>query len=327
MSKQKVALVGFGAIGRNHARNLAAFHDVELVVVETASEPASQARAAGYSVFSTLEQALSWGVKGVVLAVPTSLHHEMALTVIEAGIGVLVEKPVASTLSEGEAIIAAAKVRSVPLMIGYVERFNPAVVALKNFLTQGYLGRVFAISARRLGAMPARIKDANVLIDIGVHDIDVAAFLLDRPLELRSALGGRALIEDRLDFAMLSIDARGIAVQIESNWITPVKIRELYVTGENGICHIDYITQAARFAARRDIRLGATFEATVENYRHGEWTDLPVAREEPLKRELKAFVGALRGEALPDPAIALVSLRLAEEATARIEDALLAMSL
>jgi UDP-N-acetylglucosamine 3-dehydrogenase len=323
--ERKVAVVGYGAIGRHHARNLASFAGVNFVgVVETAPAARAEAAQAGFQVLPSLAGALDAGVEAVVLAVPTALHRELALQAFSAGCAVLVEKPIAENVRDGEAIIAAARSRGVALMIGYVERYNPAVVALKRFLAAGHMGRLFSISTRRVGVMPARIKDANVLVDIGVHDIDAVAFIAERPLELRSALGGRALLEDRLDFATLSLDASGIAVSIETNWITPVKIRELYVTGENGICHVDYITQAARFAARADIRIQPTFEGTVANYRSGQWTTLDVEAEEPLRRELRTFIAALNGGPLPDPEIALISLRIAEEATAAIESAVLA---
>jgi UDP-N-acetylglucosamine 3-dehydrogenase len=321
-AKSKVVLLGYGTIGRHHARNLAAFEDVELVGIVDPGPAAADAAAAGFRVLPSIQAALDLGVHGVVVAVPTALHHSCALRAIEAGVAVLVEKPIADNVADGEAIVSAAAKAGTPLMVGYVERYNPAVIALKRFIAEGHMGRIFSVSARRVGVMPARIRDANVLIDIGVHDIDAAAFITGRSLRLCSALGGRALLEDRLDFATLALDAEGIAVQVESNWITPVKIRELYVTGENGICHVDYITQVARFAARRDIHIEASFERTVALYRGGEWSLLPVQPEEPLRRELRVFIESMHGGPIPDPRIALTSLHIAEQATQMIEEAM-----
>ncbi len=187
-------------------------------------------------------------------------------------------------------------------------------------MREGGLGEVLGISARRVGTMPARIKDANVLIDIGVHDIDIAAFLLDSDLILRSAQGGRAVLEDRLDFAFLALEARGVPIHIESNWITPVKIREVFVTGSNGLCHVDYVTQSARFAAARTFSAVETFEGIVGQYKMGEFVALPVEKEEPLRRELRTFIAGLSGATLPDPALSLVSLSVAEAATKAIDD-------
>ena len=204
-------------------------------------------------------------------------------------------------------------------MVGYVERYNPAIVALRDFMKSGGLGKIYGFSARRLGVMPARIKDANVLVDIGVHDIDAAAFILDTNLELRSAQGGRAVLEDRLDYAFLALEGEGIPVHIEANWITPVKFREVFVTGENGLCHVDYVTQVARFAAARAFPAVQTFESVVDQYKMGEFVTLAVEKEEPLRRELRVFATGLAGGLLPDPSISLISLRIAEEATKLIE--------
>ncbi len=317
--KKSVAVAGYGAIGRHHARNLASFDGVRVLVVESHEATAEEARAAGFTVFPSLDKALCDDLDGVVLAVPTSLHRELALQCIDAKKAVLVEKPISSTVADGQAIIEAAERCGVPLMIGYVERYNPAVIALKKLIDEGHLGSLYSLTARRVGMMPARIKDANVLIDIGVHDIDAAAFVLDRPLHLRSALGGRGRLDDRVDFAMLAIDAGGIAVHIETNWLTPVKIRELYVIGEHGTCHVDYITQEARLATNQDVSIASTFEGTVENYQKERWQSVPVVREEPLHKELAIFLGSMDGGPLPSPRIALTSLALAEEATNHID--------
>jgi UDP-N-acetylglucosamine 3-dehydrogenase len=293
---------------------------VTLVGVADSQESArADAATHGYATFRSLDQLLKAGVDGVVLAIPTALHVEAAMACIDAGCAVLVEKPIAMDSASGASIIEAARTRGLPLMVGYVERYNPAVVAVREFMLSGGLGEIFTISARRVGVMPARIRDANVLIDIGVHDIDLVAFLTGTELTLEAALGGRAVLEDRVDFASLALRAGRIAVDISSNWITPVKIRELFITGRNGLCHVDYMTQGARFAAAHEVGPLENFEAVVQQYVKGEFVELDVRKEEPLRRELQVFVEGLDGGVLPDPAISLQSLRIAEEATRVIE--------
>jgi UDP-N-acetylglucosamine 3-dehydrogenase len=317
----RIGVVGFGAIGRHHARNLARLPSAELVgIADSSAEARAEATASGYRTFASLEEMLEQRLRGIVLSVPTSLHESLALQAIRSRCAVLVEKPIAMNVEQGSRIIDEAKRFGVPLMIGYVERYNPAVLALRTFMRDGGLGRIHGISARRLGVMPARIKDANVLIDIGVHDIDLAAFVLDAPLELRSALGGKAILQDRLDFAFLALEAAGVPVHVETNWITPVKIREVFVTGENGLCHVDYITQEASFAAARDFPVARSFEGIVEQYTEGVFVKIAVEKEEPLYRELGTFVDGIDGAELPNPSIALESLRIAEEATRMIEE-------
>ncbi len=317
----RVAVVGYGAIGRHHARNLNELNEeVDFVGVVDASKNALAAAAElGYPTFQTLDEAVALGLDAVVLSLPTALHFEYAVGCIDLGLAVLVEKPIAMTSEQGAEIIERARAKGVPLMIGYVERFNPAVVALRDFIRAGGLGEIYGISARRVGTMPARIQDANVLIDIGVHDIDMAAFLLASDLELLAAQGGRAMLNDRVDYAFLALQGRGVPIHIESNWITPVKAREVFVTGANGICHVDCVTQSTRFAAAREFPAVSTFEGVVDQYKTGEFVTLTVEKEEPLRRELRAFFAGIRTGELPPPEISLVSLRIAEQATAMID--------
>ena len=305
-AKVRVALVGFGAIGRHHARNLASMAEVEfLCVVEPRENTRKEAADNGHPVVPDIETALALRPDAVVLAAPTALHYSLGMQIIEAGCALLVEKPIAQTVVEGEALIAAAAAKKVALTVGYVERYNPAISALRALISRGDLGDIFTISARRVGLMPPRITDANVLVDIGVHDIDIVSYLTNKPLSLVSALGGRAFLDDRVDYAVLAIDAAGIAVHIETNWITPVKVRELTVVGQSGLCQVDYIKRTARWKSRENL---------------GEFFELPVEDEEPIRRELRHFVSTVSSGNFDDPRPSLESLRIAEEATISIEN-------
>ncbi len=316
----RIGLIGYGAIGRHHARNLAALDGIEFCgVVEPLAESRLAAQQAGYLTFSCYEDILARGLDGVVIAVPTALHESIAGFFLKSSCGVLVEKPIAIDIAAGRRVISLARKQQVPLMIGYVERYNPAISLSKEFIDQGNIGSILSMEARRVGVLPPRIKDANVLVDIGVHDIDIVAFVTNRSLTLVSAQGGRAFLSDRIDYASLALDAGGIASSVVTNWVTPVKIRDLSVTGTRGYLHVDYITQEVRFAAAREFAPSATFEGTVNQYRAGELVELPVQKEEPLALELLAFAAGLRGGYLPEPEVALESLRIAEEATRSVE--------
>jgi len=316
----RIGVAGFGTIGRHHARNLASMPGVELVAIADPSPPArAAAQTLGYPSVDSVERLAALDLDAAVIAVPTSEHEAAAAPFIDAGRALLIEKPLAGTLEAAKRILARAEAAGIPLMVGYVERYNPALEAIRDFIASGSLGELLSITARRVGALPPRIRDANVLIDIGVHDIDIVAFITGaRRIHLLAARGGMALLEDRLDYATMMLDAGGCVVTIESNWVTPVKVRELDVTGTRGFCHVDYITQEAWFAPGRSFAPTATYEALVAQYREGTMIPLPVAKCEPLARELQAFVNGIRGDALPDPRMALASLRLAEEATASI---------
>ncbi len=320
-ARLRIGVVGFGSIGRHHARHLAAMPGVEFAGVAERSAPAAAAAAAaGYRTFSTARGLLDFGVDAVVICVPTSAHEEVAGDFIDASVALLVEKPLAHSMAAAKRMLGRCRRAGVPLMVGYIERYNPAMAVIRDFVAGGDLGKLISMSARRVGILPPRIRDASVLIDIGVHDIDMAAFITGaRRLNLICAQGGMAVLDDRLDFATLMLDAAGCVVSIESNWITPVKIRDISLTGTKGYCRVDYITQEAWFAPGVHFAPSGSYDELVRQYKEGSLIALPVAKREPLACELEVFVRGLRGlEPLPDPGIALASLRIAEEATALI---------
>jgi UDP-N-acetylglucosamine 3-dehydrogenase len=314
-----VGVVGYGAFGRHHARNLAALEEAALIgVVDPDPEARADAERAGLTAFADVEGLLAAGIEAAVVAVPTALHEAAADPLIDASCALLVEKPLASDLAAAQRIIARCRRAGVPLMAGYVERYNPAVVALCAFVRAGHLGRIVAMSAKRVGVLPPRVRRANVLIDIGVHDLDVVALITGGPLKLLVARGGMAVSNDELDYATLAVESAGCAVSLEVNWITPVKLRQLTITGTHCYCHLDYIKQTARFAPGRTFDATATYEALLAQYVDGTMIDLPVKKREPLARELQVFLDGVRGGFMPDPSVTLESLRIAQEATLAI---------
>jgi len=316
----RIGVVGFGSIGRHHARNLRDLAGIELVgVTDLAPEALAQAAELGFPIFPSVEALIAARLDGVVLSVPTSLHEELAMPFIAARVALLVEKPLAGTLEAAKRLLQACKAAGVPLMVGYIERYNPAIVAMRDFAASGAIGEVISISTRRVGAVPPRIRDSSVLVDIGVHDIDMVAYITGARLTLRAAQGGMAVLHDRLDYASLMIDAEGCIAMVETNWVTPTKIRELSITGTNGFAHVDYITQVARYARGSSFEPQENFADFVANYEEGSLAPIPVTRREPLARELEVFASGIRGGELPDPGMALASLRIAEEATQLIE--------
>ncbi len=315
----RVGVVGYGAMGRHHARNLAAMPGVELVGIADMLPAARQfAEEQGIRAFASSKEIVALGVDAAVICVPTSLHENVATDFVDRDIAILVEKPLAHSMDSAKRIISHCRRRGVPLMVGYIERYNPAMEAVRDFVRAGNLGRPISMNARRVGILPPRIRDANVLIDIGVHDIDMVAMVTGSRLNLIAAQGGMAVLDDRLDFATLLINADGCVASIEANWITPVKIREFSITGTNGYCRVDYITQEAWFAPGQRFEPSGDFNALVQSYKDGTLVKLPVVPQEPLRRELEVFLAGVRGAALPDPGIALASLRIAEEATEMI---------
>jgi predicted dehydrogenase len=201
-------------------------------------------------------------------------------------------------------MIAAAGDAGVLLSVGHIERFNPAIVELRARLQAGALGRVFEVSATRLGPFPARVRDVGVVIDLAPHDLDVMRFLLGSdPVRLYAETEQRIHTDhEDLFVGVLKFENGAVGV-LDINWLTPTKKRTLTVTGERGMFLVDYLTQDLTFHPN-------TLDGSVAE---GEGVRIEVRRREPLLVELEAFAAAVRdgGPAPVDPRDAMVALLLA----------------
>ncbi|ASJ11439.1 UDP-N-acetylglucosamine 3-dehydrogenase [Thermococcus thioreducens] len=283
----RVGVVGVGMMGQHHVRvysELAREGKVELVGIadanfERARELARKFNTVPYSDYRGL---VKEKLDAVSIAVPTSLHKDVALEFIKVGTNVLVEKPIADSIENAQAIINAAEENEVILMIGHIERFNPAVLKLKEKIDEGLLGKIVTISAKRVGPMAARIRDVGIIIDLGVHDIDVISYLFGEPVRTVYARAGNVIhpagVEDHALITLGFNDGSGI---VETNWLTPHKTRTLTVVGTEGIAYVDYIDQ------------------TLKIYNH-EWIrEAKIERREPLRNEIEHFIECIEYEKKP----------------------------
>jgi predicted dehydrogenase len=294
----RVGLIGLGSMGRNHVRVLGDRPGARLVAVadpdpESLASATAASDAQGFAEpFALLAEA---DLDAVVLAAPTTTHLALALAAIERRIPVLIEKPLAATPAEADRIVAAAAGDGAPpVQVGHIERFNPAVLELSRLLGAGWLSAVYAITSRRAGPFPARIRDVGVTMDLATHDVDIlSAIAGERPVRVSAETAQRihADHEDLL-FGLMSFPS-GTVAMLDVDWLTPVKRRWLSVIGEEGMFELDYLTQRLTFARATDMtnpRLiggyAPTFEAEVEV--------LPVEVGEPLAAELDAFLRVVR---------------------------------
>ena len=291
----KAAVIGVGAMGRNHARVYNELPDVRLVAV--ADPDAESARSVaireGIHSYSDYLELLEKERPVVVsIAVPTALHGEVSLAVLDAGAHILVEKPIASSLDEGWRIIHRAGELKRKLMVGHIVRFNPAIKALKEKISQGEAGRIFQISCRRVGPFPARIRDVGVVIDLAPHDLDLMRFLTGSdPIRLYAETEQR-IHTDHEDLLLgLLRFPEGITGTLEINWLTPTKVREVLVLAERGLYRVDDLTQDLYFYENAQAEQMAW--PTLQNLKgvsEGSMTRYAIQRYEPLKAELQAFI-------------------------------------
>jgi len=221
-------------------------------------------------------------VDAVSIAVPTILHHDIAMDFIKAGVHCLVEKPISFTLQEADHMIESAQRNRVKLAVGHIERFNPAVAKLKQIIDQGVLGKLLIISTRRVGPFVTRIRDVGVVIDSATHDIGVVKYLLNEdPISVFSRVG--SVKHPKEDHAIIVLDFGDTTACIEVNWFSPQKIRTLVATGSDGTAYLDYIEQSL----------------TVHTYSQTEV--IQIQKGEPLKLELEDFLDSITG--LKNPAV------------------------
>ncbi len=282
----RVGVIGAGIMGSNHARVLSALPGVVLVGV---AEPVPEHRARateliGCRAFASVDDLLAEGVDAVTIAAPTHLHHEIALACIARKIHVLVEKPIASTVEEGRDIVAAARRAGVTLMVGHVERFNPAVATVKQAIRDE---EILSIAITRVGPFPPRMSNVGVVIDLAVHDIDLIRWFTESDIvEVQPQLS--SAVAEREDIALLQFrTASGVLAHINTNWLTPFKARSVTVATRGKYVMADLLTRQVTecFGFQPD---GSY------SMRH-----LSVAYDEPLRSELLAFVSSVRTGAAP----------------------------
>jgi UDP-N-acetylglucosamine 3-dehydrogenase len=316
----KTAVIGVGSMGRNHARVYWEMDGVTLAGVADASDSVAGSVAARYGTKAYVDyrQLLDeQKPEAVTIAVPTEDHLDVARELLQRGIHILIEKPIAFTVEQGQTIIHLAQEAGVQLMVGHIERFNPAIVALKERLAAGELGRVFQIDARRQGPFPARVKDVGVVIDLAVHDLDVMRYISGAEIMRVYAETERRIHSTHEDLltGLVRLDD-GTVGTLTINWLTPTKIRELYVTGEEGMFRVDYLTQDLYFFENATA-LSGDWETIrmLRGVSEGRMIRHVVHKKEPLRAEQEAFLAAVRGEA-PTPVSGQDGLKALELAQA-----------
>jgi UDP-N-acetylglucosamine 3-dehydrogenase len=296
-----VAVIGVGNIGKHHARVYSSLRECRLAAVCDVNEAAGKEAASrfGAKLYRDYVDMLDREpLDAVSIAVPTAFHRKVTLDCIARGKHVLVEKPLADTVESAREIIAAARKKGVVLTVGHVERFNPAVRRLREMIRGGELGKVTTIMARRVGTVPPQIRDSNVVVDTAIHDIDILNYLIGREPTRVQANSGRAILRERDDYADILLKYDGTNGFIQVNWITPVKIRRLAVTGTKGYAELNYITQEL-VLYRSDYRPIDDFSDVVK-FGTPKKVSVSVKRGEPLELELRSFLAAAASNGKPE---------------------------
>jgi UDP-N-acetylglucosamine 3-dehydrogenase len=314
----KVAVIGVGSMGKNHARVYTELPDVRLVAVADADRviAGTIGKRLGVQAYQDYQEMLETEQpEAVSIAVPTALHMEVAMAAMQAGADILIEKPIAATIPESQFLIEQATQLGRKLMVGHIARFNPAIQTLKQKLEAGDLGRIFQIICRRVGPFPARIRDVGVVIDLAPHDLDIMRYLTGlEPLRVYAETEQRIHTQHEDMMSGLLRFPDGVTGVLEINWLTPTKVRETLVLGERGLFRVDDLTQDLYFYENGQAN-GSLWPAlqTLKGVSEGSMTRFALQRYEPLKAELQGFIGAVsQGSPVPvSGEDGLAALRLA----------------
>lgn len=276
----RVAVIGAGSFGKNHVRVVRENSHAELRFVVDADLARAREAGAGVEAAGDYRDVVGQ-VDAAILAVPTVLHAEIGTALLDAGIDLLVEKPIAATLDEADRLIAAAERNGRMLQVGHLERFNPAVIALERAAT---LPLFFEI--HRMSVFTLRSLDVDVVLDLMIHDLDIVLALARAELkEIRAA--GISILSPRVDIANARLEfTDGCIANLTASRVSTEKVRKLRLFQPRQYISLDYAKQAA-----------AVFK--VGGPQGIEFEQWPIEPAEPLKLQFEAFLNAVKARKTP----------------------------
>ena len=326
MNPVRVGVIGIGNMGWHHARVLSLLRDAELVGVADpdAGRGALAVAQFGCRWFPDYTELLG-EVEAVCIAVPTLLHHRVGMAALQAGVHVLIEKPIAATQEEATALIQAAETAGRLLQVGHIERFNPAFRELLKVVAGE---EVVVLEARRHSPNPDRANDVSVVLDLMIHDIDLVLELAHSPVVRLAAAGGRSA-EGPIDYVNATLAfANGVVASLTASKMAHRKIRSLSAHCRASLVETDFLNRTLHIHRRAHQSVSADHGELV--YRSdGVIEEVSTTSIEPLYAELEHFLACVRGEESPavDGLQASRALLLADLIEQCVEQPNLCMSL
>lgn len=323
----RVAVVGAGDFGRNHVRVWRETPGAELVgILDTNAERAQKVAAEfGTRVLRDLDALTSDGIDAVSLAVPTVEHARIGSRILEAGIDVLVEKPIAASLAEADALIASAKRSKGILQVGHVERFNPAIVAARKIVS-----RPMFFEIHRLGIFSPRSLDIDVVYDVMIHDLDILLSLVNAPVVDLKAVG-IPVISEKVDIAHARVEFEtGTVANLTASRVSTERVRKMRFFQEHEYVSLDFTRQdvlrvrvdssSSPMAGASGISAAGSGVPLTESQPKIAFEKVPTTPEEPLRAELRSFLESVRTRTQPtvDGAAGRRALELADRVMAGI---------
>jgi len=313
----KIGVIGTGSMGKNHARICSELEQVELVGIadtnrETAKRVAEKFDTKAFFDYKELLQE----VDAAIVATPTITHHEIAMDFLNNGKHILVEKPICDSVEKAQTLTKKSEETGLVLAAGHIERHNPAVKFIKDAMQNKRFGELITITSKRVSNFPGRIKDVGVIFDFGVHDIDVMRYLAG-DVESVYARAGKftenIAYEDHANI-VLNFENKICGI-VEVNWLTPTKIRKLFLTCSKSFVEADYINQTVTISSSsfKQIDEMDLFRVPIEY----NTNQIALEKREPLRNEIEDFVAAIQQNKQPlaTGVDGVLALKIVEAAT------------
>jgi len=313
----KVGVIGLGSMGKNHARVCSEIESIKLSGVSDINKVvckniASRLTTNPYFDYKDLISEIDAGI----IATPTINHYDIALDLLDNDKHVLVEKPICENIEKANSLINKAEDQGLVLAVGHIERHNPAVRFVKDNLELKKFGELITIISKRVSNFPGRIRDVGVIFDFGVHDIDVMRYLSG---EVESVYAKAGKFIDNIDYedhANIVLNFKnGITGVIEVNWLTPIKIRKLFLTCSKSFVEADYIYQSVKISSSsfKDIDEMNLYNVRIQH----NINQISIEKKEPLKNEIEDFISAINNHKKPlvTGRDGLMALKIAEAST------------
>lgn len=312
-----IGVIGLGAMGKNHARVCSEIEGIDLVGVSDIDQATAKNIAGKFDTEAFFDyKELSPKVDLAIVATPTVTHHKIAMNLLNNGKHVLVEKPICESLEKANELVKKADDEGLVLAVGHIERHNPVVGFIKESLERGKLGELITLTSKRVSNFPGRIKDVGVMMDLGIHDIDIMHFLAGEVKSVYTRAGKFNKDIDYEDYANIVLnfenDVCGI---VEVNWLTPMKVRKLFLTCSENFVEVDYIEQSVTISSSsfKQINEMDLYQVPIQY----NVNQVALEKKEPLMNEIEDFVNAVEKSKKPlaSGIDGLTALKIAEAAT------------
>lgn len=312
----KIGVIGIGSMGKNHVRVCSELPDVDLVGISDINRDAAKVVAKRFNTktYNSYKTLLNL-VDAVIIATPTTTHYDLVNHAFSHGKHVLVEKPICDNITNAEDIVKKAEDKKLVLAVGHIERHNPVVDFMKKSINNKRFGEIISINSKRVSNLPGRIKDVGVILDFSIHDIDVMRFLSG---EIKSVYAKAGIFNKNIkyeDHAVILLNFENdVCGMIDVNWLTPIKIRRLFLTCSEQFVEMDYINQSVTMSSSS---LKVVDEMDLYNVPMQFRTNhISLEKKEPLRNEIQDFINVIKNckQPLASGYDGLMALRIAKSA-------------